>query len=300
MGTLATLITVEVSVIAALHRLGRLPGLAVDWRHLSAWVVAGSTEEVLAGTLRVVALVCAYWLLLSTALYVAASLAHLPAAVRALRWATLPAMRQLADRALAVAVASSTLTGGVGVAWADTAAPIEAPLVVLGAEEPTLPAGMQPSQPPIPAVSCPQPLADESDLAMGPPTTPRPEVAPPLVLVPPTAQELLIPPGPQPSPGPPALSPHGESNVPTEASTTPPESSVPSAGEFHEVVKGENLWYIAASTLSRRHGDKEVTNREIAAYWREVIDANRHRLRSDSPNLIFPGEQVTLPPIDRK
>lgn len=297
MGTLTTLITIELSVIAALHRLGRLPALAVDWRHLSAWLVSGSTEEVLAGTLRVVALGCAYWLLLSTTLYVAARLAHLPAAVRAVQWATLPAMRHLADRALAVAVASSTLTGGAGVAWAGTAAPIEAPLVVLGVEEPTLPPGFQPPRPPSPEVPCPQPL-DARGLAPAPPAAPQPEVAPPLMLVPPTAHELLIPPRPRPSPGPPSHSAHDDSNLAKETTTTPPQAPARRAEELHEVVKGENLWNIAASALRRRQRDEEITNREIAAYWRVVIDANRHRLRSDSPNLIFPGEEVTLPPVD--
>ncbi|MDP8927967.1 MAG: LysM peptidoglycan-binding domain-containing protein [Actinomycetota bacterium] len=300
MGTLATLISIELSAIAALHRLGRVPGLAVDRRHLSTWLIASSTEDVLAATLRLVALACAYWLLLSTTLYIAARLAHLPAAVRALEWATLPAVRRLADRALAVAFVSSTLTGGAGVAWAGAAAPFEAPLVVLGVKEPALPPELQPPPPPTLEVPCPQPLRDDSGLVLPPPTAPQPDVAPPRVLVPPTTHGLLIPPNPQTSPDPPAGSPGGQHDMPTEATNAVPKSSPANAEEFHEVARGDNLWHIAASTLRRRHGYDEVTNRRIAAYWRTIIDANRHGLRSGNPNLIFPGERVALPPVSEE
>ena len=32
--------------------------------------------------------------------------------------------------------------------------------------------------------------------------------------------------------------------------------------------------------------------------WVEVVDANRSSIRSGDPDLIFPGEQVTLPAVE--
>ncbi len=61
----------------------------------------------------------------------------------------------------------------------------------------------------------------------------------------------------------------------------------------HVVVRGDNLWTIAAAELARRGLPHD--NASTAAYWRRVIDLNRHRLRSGNPNLIFPGEVVALP-----
>jgi hypothetical protein len=39
----------------------------------------------------------------------------------------------------------------------------------------------------------------------------------------------------------------------------------------------------------------EPTAAEITPVWVEVIAANRDRLRSGDPDLIFPGEIVVLP-----
>jgi nucleoid-associated protein YgaU len=66
------------------------------------------------------------------------------------------------------------------------------------------------------------------------------------------------------------------------------------------VVSGDNLWKIAREHLSRERsgGSGAPTDDEVAAYWVKVVDANRHRLRSGDPDLIYPGERVTLPPVD--
>jgi nucleoid-associated protein YgaU len=57
---------------------------------------------------------------------------------------------------------------------------------------------------------------------------------------------------------------------------------------------------IARDHLSRLRsgGSGAPTNREVAEYWRKVIDANRDRLRSGDPNLIYPGEEIILPPLE--
>ncbi len=284
-GALLALVTTELLGVAALHRLGRVPGLAIDWRHLGAWASTGPVEDVLAASLRLAALACAYWLLLSTVLYVTARLAHLPSLARAMRWATLPALRRLADRALAVALVGSTVTGGAGVAWASDASPSMAPPIVLGVDESPAPPGLQPPRPPTPVPS-PVPSFD-----LLPVPTPPSHLVPPPVVAPPMSPGALVPPGPERS--------HevtdavnGADRVQGEASNPPPEGA---RQDVHVVVRGDNLWRIAAATSRRRHG-REVTNRDIAAYWRLVMRANRNRLRSGDPDLIFPGEQVLLPP----
>jgi nucleoid-associated protein YgaU len=67
----------------------------------------------------------------------------------------------------------------------------------------------------------------------------------------------------------------------------------------HVVVDGENLWTIAQDHLAEaRGGADEPTLREVAAYWLRVIEANRNRLRSGDPDLIYPGERTVLPPVE--
>ncbi len=68
----------------------------------------------------------------------------------------------------------------------------------------------------------------------------------------------------------------------------------------YQVASGDNLWTIARAHLSkaRSGGSGEPTNREVADYWVRVVEANRHGLRSGDPDLIYPGEEITLPPVD--
>jgi hypothetical protein len=66
----------------------------------------------------------------------------------------------------------------------------------------------------------------------------------------------------------------------------------------HEVVRGDNLWSLAKEHLASRGGSGEPTNREVADYWMRVVEANKGHLRSGDPDLIYPGEEVILPPLD--
>lgn len=63
------------------------------------------------------------------------------------------------------------------------------------------------------------------------------------------------------------------------------------------VAKGDHLWKISGNHLHRVLG-RQATKVEISPYWRRVIETNRTKLRSGDPNLIFPGEVVTLPAVD--
>ena len=111
-GSLLGLLGLELAAVLGLHWLGRFPGLRIGWDEPVPWLLSSPVQEVLGALLRTVGLVMAYWLLASTLLYLLASLTRLPAAVRAVSWATVPVVRRVADHALAVTLATSVVGGG--------------------------------------------------------------------------------------------------------------------------------------------------------------------------------------------
>ena len=110
--------------------------------------------------------------------------------------------------------------------------------------------------------------------------------------------DILLPPGigpgaqPQPSPEP--LPVPVPQVAPLPKSSALGEGAAPPGPDRHTVLRGDNLWTIAANHLA----DNGITrsNGRIAPYWRELIQDNRKSLRSGNPDLIFPGETVALPP----
>ena len=116
-GSLLVLLGLELAAVVGLHWLGRFEGLRIGWAEPVPWLLSSPVQDVLGALLRTVGLVMAYWLLVSTLLYLLASLTRLPAAVRAVGWATLPLVRRVADHAVAVTLATSMVGGGtLGVA----------------------------------------------------------------------------------------------------------------------------------------------------------------------------------------
>ena len=121
------------------------------------------------------------------------------------------------------------------------------------------------------------------DLASLPPATTAPPTLPP---APPAAAPARTP-APTPAPTPAAVPP---------AAPPPP----PGGGEVQVVVApGDDLWALAAGRLAATRGiaPAAVADAEIAPYWVAVCERNRAALASGDPNLIFPGEIVTLPPV---
>ena len=221
---LAILIGFEVVAVVALHRLARVDGLAGPGGDPAEWLRASSPEEVVAGTVRLVAVGCAWWLLVSTVLYAAALAAGRAALARALCRLVLPAVRGPVERALAVSM-MATATFGTGLSG------------IAAAGEP----------PPPPATL---------DVRDGRAVEALPTPAPP-------------PTTPLPAPDPPP--------APAEATPT-----------VHVVAAGESLWTITAAHVA--------PDDDVAPYWERVVEANRATLRSGNPNLIYPGEAITLPP----
>lgn len=225
---LAVAVAAEVGAVGVLHRLGALPWLQIDWARLGLWLARVPPEDALVAAARLVALAAAYWLLASTLAYVLARASRLPAAVQALEWATLPAVRRLADRALAVALAGSSMM--VGLPAVATAAPVVVP----------------------PALGSPDDL--------------------PGALAAPAA---------------------GEAAGGDEQVAEPAQLGVE---EPYVVVRGDNLWAIAAADLTRLGRATGVG--DIRRHWQRIIERNRHDLRSGDPDRIYPGETIALPTVD--
>jgi nucleoid-associated protein YgaU len=89
-------------------------------------------------------------------------------------------------------------------------------------------------------------------------------------------------------------------DLPTPIATRPPATSPEPQphGESATVVveSGDNLWTLAARHLEHS-GHRAESAEEIAPYWMMVVEANRDRIRSGDPDLIYPGEEILLPRI---
>jgi nucleoid-associated protein YgaU len=61
------------------------------------------------------------------------------------------------------------------------------------------------------------------------------------------------------------------------------------------VQRGDHLWKISA-----RYLQSHAPERAIAGYWLDVIDENVSRLRSGDPDLIYPGEVISMPGLNER
>jgi nucleoid-associated protein YgaU len=233
-------VAVEAATLAALVAIGGRPGMGVPLGDLGDWLRDGDPATVVVALLRWVAVVLAAWTLLSTLLYLAAASSRVPAAVRAVRWTTVPAVRRVVDAACAVSVATSVVATSVVLAPAGAGATSADPPSVSVVRDGRGGDGSIARLPADPA-----------------PTTTRPAPVPP-------APTVVVP-----------------------------------DDDVVVVDAGDNLWVLAARRLARASGrtPDEVTDAEVAPYWVRVCDANRARLASSDPDLVFPGEQVVLPPV---
>jgi hypothetical protein len=131
--------------------------------------------------------------------------------------------------------------------------------------------------------------------------------APVTVEVQPDGTLVLVPPKHAPTattsttrpPSPPPVAPRAPAAPAPSPREPAPELAAPSIfnGDASlTVAAGDNLWRIASAHLAVGRG-RVVHDDEIVPYWRAVVAANRTTLRSGDPNLIFPGEIVTLPAL---
>jgi nucleoid-associated protein YgaU len=83
-------------------------------------------------------------------------------------------------------------------------------------------------------------------------------------------------------------------NAGTRAVATPAAAVVDTTWT---VEPGDSLWSIAEEHLADA-GGAVVDERQVAVYWRSLIEANRAALLvPGDPNLIFPGQLLSLPPV---
>lgn len=89
-----------------------------------------------------------------------------------------------------------------------------------------------------------------------------------------------------------------EQPAPTEAPPTP-SAATPATPATYVVAPGDNLWRIAERHLAAASGRpvEALPLADVHAYWLRLIDTNLAHLASGDPNLIFPGEQLMLPPL---
>lgn len=259
-------------------------------------------EEAVYGAVWLLAAAATAWVGLTSILSVFAYAARIPAAVRAVEWMTLPPIRRLSQRVSALMLAATAgLTGPAAGALAlpptpFTAGPQEpaAAGAEFAARDPGPPGGAAvpiPLRADGPAVEHPRadglpasaaaplplrigrqplyhPRADAEPPAAEPPDAPhRPGPAAPIIL----------------RAGPDALS-----------ETAAPEGTDLRDAALYTVQPGDNMWSITAACLTAREGPPSAER--TAEVWRRVIELNRDRIISGNPDLIFPGEQLLLPP----
>ena len=101
---------------------------------------------------------------------------------------------------------------------------------------------------------------------------------------------------PQPAPSPsdaPVL--HKVADDPPTTTSTTASPRTPDAGASEvTVAPGDHLWGIAERTVAQRLG-RGPTEAEVATYWSRLVDANRDRLATGDPDLIFAGQVFRLP-----
>jgi hypothetical protein len=255
-----------VAVIVGLHLLGTGP-LAPPPVNSSAafdrWLADRDSVTVAFSVIRLVALVVAYHLVVTTVLALAARVLHRPGLARlAERW-TLPPFRSAVRRVIGLGL-SASLALGTPLPRATAAGGRPTATVVAGAGTAsmtrltgatlTLLDGTPPAR-----------AADATNSAGRGFATLR--------LEPPGTATLSLDPGIDAAPVAPA----------------PPDDVLPD----HVVVPGDHLWAIADATVSEHLGHP-ATDAEIDPYWRRVIAANP---QFADPDLIYPGAVVHRPPM---
>ena len=222
-------------------------------------ILASEPHEAVYGSVWLLLLVMMGWLIVSVLLAVCAYTVQIPAAIRTVEWMTVRPVRRLAQRMAALILAVGSVFGGHPV----------------GAAHP----------PPIPVVASSEEVPDShTGLEQSGVFVPRPTVG------------IVA--------GSPVSSAAYESGKRTGVSTPKavrigaPEVTREQEYDTHVVLPGDSMWSISTAHVHRSRPD-EVTDSDIFRVWRQMVDLNRHRIRSGDPDLIFPGELLLLPELTR-
>ncbi|MCU4186446.1 LysM peptidoglycan-binding domain-containing protein [Acidiferrimicrobium sp. IK] len=151
----AAALAAEAVLLGVLWAAAPLLG-SVPLSHLGVWVHATAPADAVTAIARLGGMVLAGWLLASTVLYVAASLAGAQGLIRRTGWVTLPMVRRMVDGMTAASILASTVTASAAGAASASPAPAGAVVHPLTAPRPAGPgqatAVTAQAQPRVPAV----------------------------------------------------------------------------------------------------------------------------------------------------
>ena len=256
---------------------------------LGEWLARADASEIALIAARCVAAALAASQLVVTVVYAAACVLRLPpAALRSIEWALLPVSRRVVQRVAASCFSLTMLAGPAAAAHAQSPSPV--PVVIDASGR----AGIAPPAANLPVAAAPTTTAPAPTTTAPAPTTSTTTstTAAPVTTLPAAVSPLPTPGLPDMSGGresPPSAPPAPSAT--TEA--TVPHTAPAAEARTYVVARGDNLWRIARTTIE---SSGPATTSEVRNYWVSLIEANRQRLRSGDPNLIFPGEALLLPP----
>lgn len=270
--------------LARLRSAAHLPG--------PGELLSAPPEEAVYGAVWLLAAAVTAWVALTSILSVFAYAARIPAAVRAVEWMTLPPIRRLSQRvsALMLAAAAGLTSPAAGLQLPP------APFTAGPAERAAAGAELAAERPAPPGAAAPIPLRPGGQDAGSPQTAARrTSAAAPVPLrvggrAPGHHQTAAKNP-----PAPRRADPAAPIPLRAGRETLPAADANRGEDNLYTVQPGDNMWSIAADCLAAREGKTPSADR-VAEVWRQMIDLNRGRIISGDPDLIFPGEQLLVPP----
>lgn len=248
-------ILIVVSAVAGATLLPRIGKEA--WIPRPSEILDAPPLEAVYGSVWLLAVAVAAWLVGSAVLSVCVYVTRIPAAIRAVEWVTVGPIQRLARRIAAAILALSSLSAGH---------PVGAALL-----------------PPIPVA------ASEHEAGMG---SRSEESAPPEVSKPWFVRSIYetrsVSSG--------VSEPEGRIGIslPTRIRSGLGAGTV--AGEYttYVVQPGDSIWSVS-SRHAERNRSGPVPISLVIEVWRQVVELNRDRIRSGDPDLIHPGEMLLLP-----
>ena len=252
-------------VFHALGQDGMAPPPLTDPGAWGDWLAAREPAVAVAALLRLVVLALAWYLVGATTVGIVARLVRVAGLIRVADALTLPMVRRLLQGALGVSLA----TAMVGASTAPVPRDLDAPRLVLAAEQTsTERAGDEHAL----SMRMVDPQAgDAGDEARGEPISMR------LVEQEPEAADDV--------------------EVEPSAADVDEADAAAALDPVHRVEAGESLWSIARDALADRW-ERTPSDAEVHGYWLQLIEHNRADLADpDNPDLIFPGDELALPEV---
>lgn len=263
----------EVATLVLLTRLGSYGAGPADWSQVGTWLADTPPEDALVAAVRLLALGLAWWLTASTLLYAVARSTQAPSLIRGVRWVTWPPLRRVIDGVLATTIVAGSTFGGGRVAMAQ---PVQVGPVVVQLDQQSDPSAVAANKP----AYQPRPAGDGSTRA-------EPEEASATTTSPASASTSTT-----------TTKPRQERS--TTSPLTPPkrEAEHAPASAVYVVQPGDNLWKISHHHVATATGRpmNTISTKDVGRYWVELVETNRPFFRSDDPDLIYPGETISLPP----